>query len=501
MMEVFYSHIPELLLKTTILLLIAFGLCRLFKHRSAAFRSQIWVSAMLFALILPLFMLWLPSLNLASETVGSINLPVSHLTGDNEDLIDSYLNEASENGNGFNSVSPLSNEPTLELAFNVWGAGSLIMLVFAFRQRRMGRKLLERAVIADDVSELVANDVVLPSTAIYYSEDLVTPVALGIRRPVILLPTSSRYWEQHKLFSAILHEQAHVENGDNLARAIALLTRCFLWFHPLAWLGFNRLKEEQEKAADDKVINSGVRASSYAKDLLDIVKSINGQDGQKGLVSSMGSYSFFPQRMKAILADNQDRSAISSRNKLTIIGISMLISLPIAAVTAASNTSGFQSIPGTLLQIAESELTVTPVMPLDSEDAFYANGAVLSAENSSQLLLSAARRTDRAMLELLFESGVKASAKAQNEMLTQAINRADIGLLHLYLEAGLSLENTDQALLLRKAVERSDLKMTALLLLAGVDVSRSEMQSLLRLVEQRSDKKMMVLLLEAEQFR
>lgn len=500
MMELIYAQIPELLVKTTVLLIIAYGLCKICRNKSAAFRGQIWLSAMLFSLLLPLFMLWLPSLNLIPASFVSDQLPISRISVDIIDAEHSSVQSASDEGSD-SHVQAASSQQLLQFGLIFWAAGSVVMLVLAYGQRQIGRKLLKRAVLVDDIERQIGNTAMLPKTPIYYSDDLVTPVAIGLRQTVILLPTTSRNWEKQKLLSAILHEQAHVENGDNLARAIALLTRCFLWFHPLVWLGFNRLKEEQEKAADDKVINSGVTASRYAKDLLDIVKSINGQDGQKGLVASMGSYSFFPQRMKAILAEKHDRTPTSGRNKLTMMGISMLVSLPIAAITTTSNVSRYQSVPETLFQMAESDAALAPIEPLDPNDAFYANGATLSGEEGSQLLLSAARRNDKSMLELLFESGVVATPEAQNEMLTSAANRANIDLLQLYFEAGMSLENTDQAKLLSIAVNRADLKMTALLILAGIDVSQNDMQSLLKLVEQRGDKKMLVLLLEAEQIR
>ena len=495
MLEQIYTHMPELLIKTTIVLLLAYLACKLLKHKSAALKVQIWLCSLLLVLMLPLFMLWLPSLNIVPDDLLTDQMPLGFSQQTESGAAPSYLKVT---GNGNIDSASSDTLASAMLVTVLWGVGSLFMLLHILIQRQQAKRLLRRAEVADDLRQLMVECGPLPDTPVFYSDELVTPVALGVRQPVILLPYSSRYWQPEQLYAAILHEQAHVQNSDNLARLIGLLSRALLWFHPLAWLGVNQLKQEQEKAADDRVISSGVTASSYAKSLLDIVKTINGQDGQRGLVASMGSYSFFPQRMKAILAEHQDRSQSDSVSKILVFALVLAISLPIAAITTESDQDAFQSVPELIMETHHGENGSSN--GTGSED-FYANGGNLTLEQGSELLLSAAKKADKSLLELLFESGAKASPGAQNIMITQAVERGDIYLLELFLEAGMSLQNTNQDRLLEQTVDRADFKMTALLLLGGIDVTQDKMQELLKEAENRGDKKMLVLLLEAQRFR
>ncbi len=79
---------------------------------------------------------------------------------------------------------------------------------------------------------------------------LATAATVGWRHPVILLSESWQTWTETQLRSVLAHEIAHITRGDFLATVAAQVGVVLHFYHPLVhWLA-NRLRLEQELAAD-----------------------------------------------------------------------------------------------------------------------------------------------------------------------------------------------------------------------------------------------------------
>ncbi len=79
---------------------------------------------------------------------------------------------------------------------------------------------------------------------------LTTPVTLGWRQPVILLPSNWRQWSNEEQRAVLAHEIAHIERGDYLMWLAAQLALVLHFYHPAVhWLAA-RIRLEQEFAAD-----------------------------------------------------------------------------------------------------------------------------------------------------------------------------------------------------------------------------------------------------------
>lgn len=96
------------------------------------------------------------------------------------------------------------------------------------------------------------------------------PAVAGLVRPVVLVPVESASWSDDRKRSVLLHELAHARAQDVRVQLVAAIVCSLHWFNPLAWLAAWRLRLERELAADEAVLRAGVRASSYAEDLLAI---------------------------------------------------------------------------------------------------------------------------------------------------------------------------------------------------------------------------------------
>lgn len=98
-------------------------------------------------------------------------------------------------------------------------------------------------------------------TALLLSASIAMPVALGLRRPAIILPRPSGEGQgkgepsprltSHTALPAILaHEYAHIAAGDLRTLAVTRLLLVLFWPQPLFWLLRRRIRFDQESLAD-----------------------------------------------------------------------------------------------------------------------------------------------------------------------------------------------------------------------------------------------------------
>ena len=106
----------------------------------------------------------------------------------------------------------------------------------------------------------------LPS--IYFSPAVDSPVALGIVRPMIVLPQSlSKNLSAEELVNILIHETAHIRHLDQVSGALQRLLTSFYWWNPLAYALSASFSVSREDVSDNYAIQkSGAR--SYAKCLV-----------------------------------------------------------------------------------------------------------------------------------------------------------------------------------------------------------------------------------------
>lgn len=132
----------------------------------------------------------------------------------------------------------------------VIGGAQLLTGWFSVRScLRRSRPLADLQLIA--VIEVLQRDLGLKrSVAVRESDDLTCAATVGSRSPVILLPPEWRSWSPQELRAVLAHELAHVAAGDARTWLIAQVGLLLHFYHPLVhWLA-QRLRLEQELAAD-----------------------------------------------------------------------------------------------------------------------------------------------------------------------------------------------------------------------------------------------------------
>jgi beta-lactamase regulating signal transducer with metallopeptidase domain len=135
----------------------------------------------------------------------------------------------------------------------LFGAGlcllRLLLGVVAVRRLRLRSTVLDDPAFLE-TAEALRREMGCPRVELRESPDLATPATVGWLRPVVLLPSDWRSWGTAERRAALAHELAHVRRRDYLTGLLARLSVALHFYHPLLrWLA-ERLRLQQELAAD-----------------------------------------------------------------------------------------------------------------------------------------------------------------------------------------------------------------------------------------------------------
>lgn len=89
------------------------------------------------------------------------------------------------------------------------------------------------------------------------------PMAIGISKPHVLLPTeAAQKLSRNELRFTLLHELAHLKRRDLYFNWAVLVLQIVHWFNPVVWYAFRNLRQDQELACDAHVLST-LRPSEY----------------------------------------------------------------------------------------------------------------------------------------------------------------------------------------------------------------------------------------------
>lgn len=107
------------------------------------------------------------------------------------------------------------------------------------------------------------------AVALRISDEVVSPLAMGIWRIAIILPISAiASLEPEQLEAVLTHELAHVRRWDYLANLLQTAIECLLFFHPAVWWVSRRARDLREICCDGVAARSCADPLIYAEALL-----------------------------------------------------------------------------------------------------------------------------------------------------------------------------------------------------------------------------------------
>ncbi|MHB1021975.1 MAG: TonB family protein [Acidobacteriaceae bacterium] len=108
------------------------------------------------------------------------------------------------------------------------------------------------------------------------SKDIHTPVTLGFRNAVLLVPYNFFHeFSQDEIAAALGHECAHIERRDFLKNLLYELLTLGISYHPLTWFLKSRISQTRELLCDVQAAERLTNSTNYAKSLLRLATAIS----------------------------------------------------------------------------------------------------------------------------------------------------------------------------------------------------------------------------------
>ena len=205
---------------------------------------------------------------------------------------------------------------------------------------------------------------VAPGREIYLrlSYETETPVAIGFRRPVILIPTELASADGlTAIESLILHEHAHLRRYDDWTNLAQRTIERVFWFNPVVWLVGRRIALEREIASDDAVVEKTGEAHAYATSLWKLAREMRMPEHAVVAPGALLTRKQIAVRIEQLLDKKRARLHRSPAAALGIV---------LASVLAV----GFVATSAPAVELPAEPAAATAAVP-ESAHAWHADGA------------------------------------------------------------------------------------------------------------------------------
>lgn len=281
--------------------------------------------------------------------------------------------------------------PSTAILVGAWALGLGISLLRTLQGWRRTRAVVSRSPPADAwlhglVREISSRLSVRRTVDIRVSGEVESPVIVGVRRPVILVPAPGfAVLSPDQQRMALCHELAHLKRGDMWLGCVPAAAERFFFFHPLARLAAREYAFWREAACDEAVLDTlGASPQSYGRMLLAL-----GVSRRTATFSAAGAaWSFQSLRRRITMLERTSSSSIRGRALAAgAVAAALLAIAPIKAVArsaapaAPSQTQTAQAMPTLPPTVAAH--SGSPAAPVESPPAATADAAE-TAERRSQ---------------------------------------------------------------------------------------------------------------------
>ena len=269
----------DVIVRVTILFLIACATHAILGRRRALVRSGLWNAVLLAAMLLPAVALGLPRFRIACLSApdfppiavktlvpSKFNDPLGRRLRDVTKTPEAPVGAVSESADPLRPGSRWLGEnwrdlaPALTVLTGIYAVGVVILFLRLFASLAAVARLKREALVVDDaawtgpLSRWREHLSIARPVSLVRSGRVRVPMVLGWLRPAIVLPLSDDDSDRlpgSQVDAILLHELAHLRRGDDRWTLVQQVVQILYWPHPLIWLAARLIAGVREQACDD----------------------------------------------------------------------------------------------------------------------------------------------------------------------------------------------------------------------------------------------------------
>lgn len=343
----------ELLAKVTLILTLAWAVTAVLRKSSSAIRHSVWAAAVFACLALPALKWTLPERRVRSVTVRPqwIEAQPAVLAGSIRTWDEMPVgNPARPLPDPKRPPSPVQRS----IPMSVWIAGVWIVGAAAALLRLIAGWWHVRRIPVKPLTLSVP----VAARVVRAVDPKVMPLTWGFFRPRILFPAGVEEWPEERLQHVLAHELAHIGRRDWAVQLAAETLRALFWFHPLAWVAVRQIRQEAERACDDRVLGLGMSASGYAADVVLLARTLQSPPGGVSSAVAAAHPSGFERRVTAMLNPSMNRRPVTRVALAMNLLLTVAVLAPLAVLAAGQEIRGKVVDPATGQGIPEAEIQI-----------------------------------------------------------------------------------------------------------------------------------------------
>ena len=321
---------------------VVWTLCRVMPRLSASVKALLWSCAAAKFLVA---LLWVSPLQI-SVLPATVSVPLLTQAAPSSPPLASSVEPLVSSAVSTNANAAVAADVVgwaSRAALVIWSLGVIAAAGVGVRRWRRARQMIRQsspapAHVTDAMSVVAAEMGLLRAPRVIVSDDVETPLVIGVLRPVVMVPTA-RFLrlslDERRM--ALAHECAHIRRADLRIGCVPALSEAIFFFHPLARLAAREYALWREAACDAAVIDAlDTTPADYGRLLVGLGVS----RPRVGLAAAGASWS--SANLKRRLLMLTDRPVPSTRSR---IAATLLVAAAVAAIvpvqlTARATTTG-----------------------------------------------------------------------------------------------------------------------------------------------------------------
>jgi beta-lactamase regulating signal transducer with metallopeptidase domain len=238
-------------------------------------------------------------------------------------------------GNAYLANISLFMQINLPYIVSIWLLGVLLFSIkFLGSLLYIQRLKTQKIQVAPENWQNLANEIrhklrLRKSVKVLLSDLVHVPTAIGILKPIILMPISLQAGlTMQEVESILAHEIAHIRRNDYLVNIFQTTTEILFFFHPVVWWISGIIREERENCCDDMAVSILGDSMIYSRTLA----RMNEMDMQytytQTALAFHGKKGSLLSRIKRLFTNKNENNVLAERFAAsTIILAAMLVSL------------------------------------------------------------------------------------------------------------------------------------------------------------------------------